>query len=64
MKALAKHGIPKGIAKRALDVAATRGRFTIFTLVDALTRLAQETEFAGERAAADQKAAKLLSLVA
>ena len=37
---------------------------TVFSVVDALTRLARECEFAGERTDADQKAAKLLELVA
>lgn len=61
---LTKQGIGKGLAKRALELAEEAGRFTLFSVVDALTRLAQETEFAGERAAADQKAAKLFALVA
>jgi hypothetical protein len=64
MKALTKNGIPKGLAKRALDVAEAKGRFTIFALVDALTRLAGESEFAGDRTAADEKAAGLLALAA
>lgn len=63
-KSLLKAGIAKGLAKRALEIAETKGRFTIFALVDALTRLAGECEFAGERVDADQKAAQLLELVA
>lgn len=61
-KTLVKAGIGKGLAKRALEIAETKGRFTIFALVDALTRLASECEFAGERTDADQKAAGLLAL--
>jgi len=38
MKALTKNGIPRGAAKKALDIAEQKGRFTIFALVDALTR--------------------------
>ena len=64
MKALTKAGIGRSLAKRALELAETKGRFTIFSLVDALTRLAGECEFVGERTDADQKAAKLLELVA
>ena len=64
MKALLKAGIAKGLAKRALEIAETKGRFTVFAVVDALTRLAGECEFAGERTDADQKAAQLLELVA
>jgi hypothetical protein len=62
-KALAKVGIGRLLARRALEVAETRGRFTVFALLDALTRLAGECEFAGERTEADQKAAGLLALV-
>ena len=36
-----------------------QGRFTIFAMVDALTRMAGEVTFAGERAELDQKAAGL-----
>ena len=64
MKALTKAGIGRSLAKRALELAEAKGRFTIFSLVDALTRLAAECEFVGERTDADQKAAKLLELVA
>lgn len=64
LKALAKHGIGRGLAKKALELAERQGRFTIFSVVDALTRLAAEIEFAGERAAADEKASSLLALAA
>lgn len=64
MKALTKAGITKTLAKRALEVAAEQGRFTIFAVVDALTRIARELPNAGERTDADQKAAQLLQLVA
>ncbi len=63
-KSLVKSGIAKGLAKRALEIAETKGRFTVFALVDALTRLARESEFAGDRTDADQRAAQLLELVA
>ena len=63
MKALTKAGITKGLAKQAIEVAAEQGRFTIFALVDALTRIARELPNAGERTDADQKAAALLALV-
>jgi hypothetical protein len=64
MKALNKAGITRSLAKKALEIAQEKGRFTIFALVDALTRLAREIEFAGERTDADQKAAQFLELVA
>jgi histone H3/H4 len=63
MKALTKAGITKTLAKRAIEVAAGQGRFTIFALVEALTRIARELPNAGERTDADQKAAGLLALV-
>lgn len=64
MKSLSKHGIPRNAAKEALEIAKRQGRFTVFALVDALTRLAGELKFAGDRAEADQKASSLLELVA
>ena len=65
LKVLGKHGISRALGKRALDLAgAGGGRFTIFAVVDALTRLAAEHEFAGDRTAADAKASALLALAA
>jgi len=64
LKALTKAGIGRNLAKRALELAEDKGIFTVFSVVDALTRMAKECEFAGERTDADQKAAKLLELVA
>ena len=61
-KELTKHGIPRTAAKEALRIAEGKGRFTIFSLVDALTRLAGENRNAGERLEADSKAAGLLAL--
>lgn len=63
LKALNKVGIHRGLAKKALEIAEARGRFTIFALVDALTRIAREIAFAGDRVDADQKASRLLELV-
>lgn len=62
LETLSKQGVTKALARRALEVAREQGRFTIFSLVDALTRIAGEEKNAGDRAAADQKAARLLSL--
>lgn len=59
---LAKHGLGGSIGKKALAIASEQGRFTIFALVDALTRLAGELTNAGERTDADQKAGRLLRL--
>ena len=63
-KELCKNGIARSVAKEAITLAQEKGRFTIWSVVDALTRLSQKSQYAGERAEADQKAAQLLSLVA
>lgn len=62
MKVLTKNGITRSAAKQALDIAERQGRFTIFALVDALTRIARDAKIAGDRTDADEKASKLLSL--
>jgi hypothetical protein len=62
LKVLHKHGFPRSLAQQALDVAVQQGRFTIFAVVDALTRLAGQLPNAGDRIEADAKAATLLSL--
>ncbi len=63
-KALLKHGISRSLTRKALDIAQQQGRFTIFAIVDALTRLAGEIQLAGDRTEADVKASSLLALVA
>ena len=63
-KELTKNGIPRSVAKEAVTLAQEKGRFTIWSVVDALTRLSQKSQYAGDRTEADQKAAQLLSLVA
>jgi hypothetical protein len=61
-KVLFKHGIPRDLAKQALVLAGRQGRFTIFSLVDALTRAAGQYANAGDRMEADEKAGALLAL--
>lgn len=63
-KVLAKVGVSRQLAKQALEIAKEEGRFTIFALVDALTRLARELPNGGDRTEADQKAGSLLALAA
>jgi hypothetical protein len=63
-KVLSDSGITRTLAKQAIEIARQHGRFTVFALVDALTRIAGEMKNAGDRTEADQRAAKLLSLVA
>ena len=62
LKRLAEHGVNRRLAKQALEIARQRGRFTIFSLVDALTRLSGEIQCAGDRLEVDQKASALLAL--
>jgi len=44
--------------------AEQAGRFTLFSIVDALTRIAGEYQHAGDRTEIDQKASALLALAA
>ena len=62
MKKLGEHGISRSLAKQATELAAGQGRFTIFSLVDALTRLTGKVQWIGDRTEADQKAGSLLAL--
>jgi len=64
MKVLVQRGISRTWAKQALQIAEQQGRFTIFSIVDALTRMAGEMPYVGERTEIDQKAAGLLTLAA
>jgi hypothetical protein len=61
-KELARNGIPRNLARDAIEIARQQGAFTIFALVDALTRLTQKVKYAGDRVEADAKVASLLSL--
>ena len=63
-KALTAHGLPRGLAKEALELARTQGGFTIFSIVDALTRLSQRVSWVGDRAELDARIGALLALVA
>lgn len=61
-KTLLENGIPRNLSLKALEIAKEQGAFTIFSIVDALTRLSQQTRFAGDRAAVDAKVGGLLEL--
>ena len=50
------------LAKEAIEIAQAQGRFTIFAMVDALTRIAGKIVNAGDRVDVDQKAGQLLAL--
>lgn len=63
-KLLAKSGFTRSLAKQATELAVQRGRFTVWSVVDALTQLARQAKYAGSRTEADQKASALLALAA
>lgn len=62
-KRLGSEGIPRGLVKEAIEIAQKQGDFTIFALVDALTKLSQRLKLAGERTELDTKIGRLLNLV-
>ena len=64
LKVLNQQGITKTLAKQALDIAREKGAFTVFSVVDALTRLSGKLTNAGERTEADERAGRLLALAA
>ena len=59
---LKKRGFTQALGKKALELARERGRFSIFAVVDALTRLAGEMKNCGDRTEVDVKAGQLLAL--
>jgi hypothetical protein len=63
-KVLIGQGITRTLAKEAISIAQAQGGFTIFSMVDALTRLAGKIVNAGDRVEIDQKAGKLLAMAA
>jgi hypothetical protein len=63
-KLLSQTGVARSLAKEVITMAQNNGRFTVFAMVDALTRIARTMVNAGERLAVDQKAAQLLTLAA
>jgi len=62
LKMLSGRGIIRSVAKEALKLAQESGRFTVFSVVDALTRLNGRMKHVGERTDADVKAASLLAM--
>jgi len=59
---LSKARISRALSHRAIEMAAEQGRFTVFALVDALTRLSRQIVNAGDRTELDQQAGSLLTL--
>ena len=64
LELLKDRGITRTMAKQAVELATEQGRFTVFTVVDALTRVAGRMKYAGDRVEADEQAGQLLALVA
>ena len=62
LKVILKNGLPKNLATEAMQIAREKGQFTIFSIVDALTRMAGKLPNAGERTSLDMKAASFLDL--
>lgn len=62
LKTLSSHGVSRALARNALLMARESGRFTIFSVVDALTRIAGSLPNAGDRTEADATASTLLAL--
>jgi hypothetical protein len=63
-KRLGQNGIPRTLIKDAMEIAQQQGGYTIFALVDALTRLSQKVTTAGDRTELDAKIGQLLALAA
>ena len=61
-KVLTKEGLSRSLATDALEIARQQGRFTIFAVVDALTRLSQRVSYAGDRVEIDAQVGTLLAL--
>ena len=59
---LSKAGISRALAKQAIELAQQQGRFTVFNMVDALTKLSRHIVNAGDRTEVDQQAGSLLTL--
>lgn len=64
LKVLGDKGITRALAKEALEIARHAMQFTVFSLVDALTRISGHMKFAGDRTDANAKASALLALAA
>jgi hypothetical protein len=61
-KALIKTGIGQRLTRQAIELAGQQGRFTVFSMLDAVTRLAGSIVNAGERSKVDQQVGTLLEL--
>ncbi len=63
-KHLSAKNIPRHLIKEAMAIAQRQRGFTIFALVDALTKLSQKVAYAGDRTELDIRIGQLLALAA
>ena len=63
-KVLSAEKIPRNLIKDAMELARQQGGFTIFAMVDALTKLSQKVKYAGDRTELDVRIGQLLALAA
>lgn len=64
MKVLSAGKIPRTLVKEAMEIAKRQGGFTVFSLVDALTKLSQKITYAGDRTELEVRIGQLLALAA
>ena len=62
IEAVVKTGVGQRLAKQAVEMASQQGRLTIFSMVDAVTRLSGKIINAGDRNEIDQQVGQLLAL--
>ena len=61
-KQLAKQGVGSRLTEQVVELASEKASFSVFSIVDAMTRIAGRYENAGDRLVVDQKAGALLAL--
>ncbi len=61
-KAVMKTGVGQRLAKQAVELALQQGRLTIFSMVDAVTRISGRIVNAGDRNEIDQQVGQLLAM--
>jgi hypothetical protein len=61
-KQLGKRGVSSRLAEQVVKLAEEKASYSVFSIVDAMTRIAGRYENAGDRLTVDQKAGSLLSL--
>lgn len=62
LREIPKFELRESLLTEALVSARQQGAFTVFSIVDALTKLSQRVKYAGDRLELDRQAARLLTL--